>query len=154
MKQKILFYDRNMVIQVNQKLITHYYGELMYIKFEKPYCHLFFTGKNNYMVEIRLQTLIDNLPAAAFFKCKRSTIINLCYYKRFQKNPPIVVMADGKEIDLSKNNVPEFESRIESLPSLIPPCADCYTCPTADCENQALFCRRKKISHTIELERE
>ena len=62
MKSKIYFYDRKMLIPVKNGTITRYYGELMYIIFNKPYCELYFSGDTKYMIESSLQYMIENLP--------------------------------------------------------------------------------------------
>ena len=105
MKSKIIFYDRKMAIPVKTGIVTGYYGELMYIQFDKPYCLLNFTGKNRYMVEVSLQYIIDNLPEGMFLKCRRSAILNVCYCKELINTPPTAVMEDGVKIRLTKLNV-------------------------------------------------
>jgi len=144
MKSKILFHDRKMVIPIETGFIAHDYGELMYILFDKPYCVLHFTGNCKYWVEISLQYMIDNLPKSGFMKCKRSAIINICYYKNFRKIESEIVMEDGARISLSKQNISDFKLMIKCLPNISPPCPACHRCTNLACENRLAFCRRRK----------
>ena len=144
MKSKVLFYDRKMVIPIEIGIVTHYYGELMYILFDKPYCVLHFTGNTKYRVEVTLQSMIDNLPESGFIKCKRSAIINICYYKSFRKMGAEIVMEDGAKFKLSKQNVHDFKLIVRNLPNISPPCPACHSCKDNGCESRLAFCRRKK----------
>ena len=105
-------------------------------------------GIPKYVIDVSLQHIMDNLPDAAFIKCKRSVIINICYYRSYRKNPPMVVMDDGQKFNLSKKNMIEFEMMTKRIPRISPPCKACYSCTDIDCESQVVFCRRKKHSNT------
>ena len=143
MKEKITFYDRKMMIESDSGFDIHYYGELMYIKFNKPDFDFYFTGNKNYTIEISLQYMLENLPPA-FTKCKRSAILNLCYIRHFRKkNPPKIIMDDGCEFKLSRKNVPEIDAKIKRLSRISPPCPVCYTCENIECDSQVVFCRQK-----------
>ena len=145
MKAKILFYDRKMGIPEKGVIITHYYGDLMYILVDKPYCDLYFTGNIKYHFEVTLKELMEHLPKAGFLLCKRSAVANLCYMKRFRKNPPTIVMNDDTIFKLSRKNKIELEEMLNRIPRISPPCTPCYTCTDAKCESQIVFCRRKEI---------
>ena len=143
MKQKIVFKEKKMIIPVKTGEVYRYYGELMYVIFDKPYCWLHFTGNTKYCVEVNLQHIMDNLPEAVYIKCKRSAIVNACYCKELKTNLQKAVMEDGTEIKLSKRNVPVFKQMMVDLPRISPPCPSCYTCKNENCINRALFCRQK-----------
>ena len=153
MKSKIYFCDRKMLIPLKNGTITRYYGELMYIMFNKPYCELYFIGDTKYMVENSLQYMIENLPRGGFIKCNRMAIVNICYHKIFCKNPPTIVMDNGQEFKLSRKNIKEFELLIKKASRLSPPCYACYSCDDNDCENQIVFCRRKNARPNEEPEK-
>jgi len=144
MKSKILFYDREMIIPVTSGIEIRYYGELMYIIYDEPYCSLHFTKNKKILVKVALQFWADNLPEAPFQKCKRSAIINLCYLKGFTVNPPMIEMVDERKITLSKINLLILKDRMTQLPQISPVCPICYPCPEEECKSQKLFCRRKK----------
>ena len=149
MKSKILFRDRKMMIHTETGFVAHYYGELMYVLFDKPYCVLHFTGNSKYWVEVSLQYMIDNLPESGFMKCKRSAIINICYNKSFKKIGSEIVMEDGARIKLSKQNIFDLKLIIKCLPNISPPCPVCHRCADHACESRLAFCRRKKTgSHS------
>ena len=145
LKQKIVFKDRKMIIFEKKGTVCRYYGDLMYVTFDKPYCRLHFAGNTKYCTEVNLQHIMDNLPKAVYIKCKRSAIVNVCYCKELKSNPPMVVMEDGMEIKLSKRNVPVFKQMMNDLPRISPPCPSCYTCRNENCINRVLFCRQKIV---------
>ena len=147
MKAKILFYDRKMGIPDKGVITPHYYGDLMYIEVDKPYCDLYFTGNIKYHIEVTLKEMIENLPKAGFFLCKRSPVVNLCYIKRFnfKNNPPKIVMTDDNIFMLSKKNKLELEEMLKSTPRISPPCTPCYTYSDDECESKIVFCRRKEL---------
>ena len=145
MKTKIEFYDLQMLIFRKSEKVTHYYGELMYIRYEKPYCHLFFADKHNSWIEMSITTLMDYLPDSVFLMCKRSTIVNLCYFKRLTYDPLTIEMSDGEKFAISKANALDFNLMIETIQELSPSCPDCFACKP-DCKKQPLYCRQNNSS--------
>jgi len=146
MAQKIVFHDQKMEISVKNGADARYYGELMCIVYDAPFCKLHFADNTDYTVETSLQSIIDNLPEAPFFKCDRSVVINICYYKGYRLNPSVIVIDGGKEFKLSRRNVNDFIKKMKNnLPRISPPCPKCYTCKIEECENRILFVRRKTL---------
>ena len=143
MKSKISFHDLKMSIPDKKGIDTHFYGDLMYIMVDKPYCDLFFAGNIKCHVEVSIKEMMNNLPKAGFIQCNRSAIANLCYMKRFNKNPRTLEMSDGTIIKLSSLNMYEFENILKSTPRISPPCRNCYICTEDECESRVVFCRRK-----------
>ena len=154
MKPKIVFYDRNLSIPDKSKCKIFYYGELMYIKFDKPYCIFYFTKKRIHWIKVSLKEIADKLPEAVFLKCQRSVIINLCYLKGFDKNPLMVEMVDGTKFELTKQNRVELDLMLGRLKDIAPPCPICYPCLEDKCERQALFCKRLNVHDYKEPEKE
>ena len=62
MKSKIAFHDLKMEIAEGTKVVSRFYGELMYIIYDAPYCRLYFNDTQKYQVKIALQFMSDNLP--------------------------------------------------------------------------------------------
>ena len=147
MNPKIVFHDLKMEIPADTGIAFHSYSELMYIIFDKPYCRLYFTGNAKYRVEVSLQCMLDNLPDAAFLKCKRSSVLNICHCQKLKKNPPLAVMPDGAEIRLTQQNVLKFKRMMDNLSCISPPCQGCYTCTIEKCENRMIFCRRERTGN-------
>ena len=145
-KSKIVFHDLKMEISVRDRVIARYYGELMYIIYDAPYCWLYFADNTKYNVEITMRHLIDNLPEA-FIRCNRSVIFNVCYYREYRIALFEVEMVDSRVFILSRYNVLTFNERRTRLPRISPPYAKCYTCPEAECESRSTFCRRKKTEN-------
>ena len=142
MAPKIVFHEMKMEIPVKNGLIVHSYGELMYIIYDEPFCRLYFKDNVKYRVEVSLQYMLENLPKGVFFKCNRSTILNICYYKEYKKKPLMVIMEDGKELVLSRRVETLFHTIKRHLPRITPPCPGCYSCTCKDCKAKDLFCRR------------
>ncbi len=144
MKTKIVFHDLKMEIPTETGEVAHFYGELMYVVYDRPYCWLHFTGNARYKIEASLKYLMDNLPQDAYIQCSRSVIFNICYYREYRKDPPVVIMDDGMAFNLSRRNVMDFKRQKNSLSRISPPCPGCYACMDEKCTGQAVFCRRKK----------
>ena len=140
MKQKISFYDRKMIIPVKNGTDARYYGDLMFVLFDKPDCILHFADGEKYKVEVALKHVMEHLPKGVFLKCKRSAILNLCHFKQFRKKPPMITMNDGAKFSLTKQNAQEFMLIIDQLTRFSPPCPICYTCRHENCKNRTLFC--------------
>jgi len=144
MKSKIVFHDLKMEIRIETGVIARYYGELMYIVYDAPFCWLHFTGKNRYRVVVTMKSLMANLPDASFFRCKRSVILNVCYYKEYNHTQSMVVMEDGREFKLTRINNVKFNKIRNNLPYHSPPCSRCYTCTDEKCESRVVFYSQKK----------
>ena len=142
MKIPIIFHDREMAIFAESEINARFYGNLMYIKFDKPYCWLHFTENEEFKVEIPLKVMTDNLPKAGFFKCKRSAVVNICYLLRLKVHSRTIEMNDGTTFKLSKQDVNDFRQLLKRTPRLSPPCTDCHSCTNDTCESQIVFCRR------------
>ena len=141
MNSTIKFYDQTMEIPIETGKKVHYYGKLMYVRYEAPYCWLHFADNPKCKVEIALQEIMRNLPQYVFFQCNKSTIINLCYHTGYNTYTRTVIMDDGKRFELSRRKANVFKNMKEILPRLSPPCPACYTCTKKDCDNRVVFCR-------------
>ena len=142
MKTLITFYDRKMAIFAESEINARFYGNLMYIKFDKPHCWLYFTENEKFKVEIPLKEMTDNLPKAGFMKCKRSAVVNICYFKKLIGHSRTIEMNDGTTFKLSKQDVNDFRQLLKRTPRISPPCTDCNSCTNDNCESQIVFCRR------------
>ena len=147
MKSKIVYHDLKMEIWIETGVISRYYGELMYVIYDAPYCWLYFTGKNRYRVVVTVRNLMQNLPAVSFLKCKRSVILNVCYYKEYDRAKSMVIMEDGRKFKLTRLNVLNFNTIRNNIPRNSPPCPRCYTCTDESCESRVMF--RRHIAEPI-----
>ena len=143
MKAKIVFNDLKMEIANDGKVTTRFYGELMYVIYDAPYCLLHFTDDKKYRVEATMQFVLDNLPIA-FIRCNRSVILNMCYYKEYDSMLMEVKMECGKHFKLSRRHLRNFKEARQSLPRISPPCQICYVCINEECKNRDVFYRCKK----------
>jgi len=140
MKSIISFYDRKMVLPVRTGIITRYYGELICVTYDKPYCVLHFAHNTKYMVDVSLQYLMDNLPSSVFIFGNRSSIINICYCRELNRSELFAIMENDIQIRMSKKNVLKFIWLMNNMPCISPPCPICYTCTNHECKNHAIFC--------------
>jgi len=101
MKPKIEFYRNKIVMPIKNGEVASYYSDLMYIKYKDSYCWLFFSGGQKYSLDISLAELLKNLPQKPFFRCKRTEVVNLCYYSEFRENPAVLILEYGSEFSLS-----------------------------------------------------
>ena len=144
MKSKIVFHDLKMEIRIETGVISRYYGELMYIIYDAPYCWLYFTGRNRYRIIVTMKSLMNNLPEASFVRCKRSVILNVCYYKEYDHTKSMVIMEDDREFKLTQPNIMKFNTIRNKIPHNSPPCPRCYTCTEEKCESRMIFRQWKK----------
>ena len=144
MNSKIVFIDKKMIIPTKTGTIYRYYSELKYVIFDKPYCSFHFADGDIYIVEDNLCNIMENLPEDIFLKCKRAAILNVCYCKELKTNPPTALMRDGKEIRLSKCNVPDFKNMMINAKQASPLCKKCYACINEKCVNRDVICQNPK----------
>lgn len=141
MSLHIKFYRRKMEISVENGVVARYYGDLMYAKYDDPYCWLHFSGDaKKYRVEVSLSYLLENLPHQPFFRCNRTDMINICHYAGYQENPAIVIMEDGAKFRLSFRHIALFKKQKAGLIRISPPCTPCYDCENKSCPDFGLFC--------------
>lgn len=127
MKLNVKFYQKKIEIAVANGETTYYYSDLMYIKYDEPYCWLHFIDGKKHKVEVSLKYLLENLPQRPFFRCNRAEVVNLCYYKGIQKEPPAIFLENEAKSDivkfrLSVRNISSFKSKKAGLTCISPPC--------------------------------
>jgi len=114
-KQQIVFHDKEMDIPVTRGFVARQYDELIFIKYDTPYCQMNFTDKM-IAVEISLQEMLGNLPKPIFFACNRSFIINLYRVREYKKDTSLIVLKDGNTISLSRHRAKDFIKIRKNLP--------------------------------------
>ena len=139
MKSKIVFHDLKMEIPIKNGEAVFYYGDLMYVVCDKPFCYLHFVNEETiYSVEISLKRLFENLPQKVFFQCNRQNIINICHYKRYTVKPPEIVMNNGNKVPLSYRKIAAFKNLKSNLQHVLQSSAE-------NCPNCLFFFRSAKI---------
>lgn len=136
MKTKITFHDQKIEISDGKREVVFYYNELKYLHYDAPFCWLHFTDKSKYKVEASLQFMEVSLPSSYFFRCNRSIILNICYYKGLILSPPSIILQDGNKFPLSRRKVDAFRSMKKNPPRIPPPCAECDACKERYCANR------------------
>lgn len=140
MKPKITFHRKKMEISTDNGEVARHYGDLMYVTFKDPFCRLQFVDGVHYKVDISLKYLQENIPKMIFFRCSRTTIINICYYKEYQIDSATVRMDDGMVFKLSVRSIADFKKQKANIPRISPPCPPCPECTNVDCPDFGLFC--------------
>ena len=140
MKYRIKFYHRKMEILTDDGEVARYYSDLMYATFEDPYCWLHFADGAKYRAEVSLLYLLKNLPPQPFFRCNRTSLINICYYVEYKKSRASIIMNDGTEFKLSVRNIANFQKQKTGLKRISPPCPPCSNCKNESCPDFGLFC--------------
>ena len=146
MKSKVIFYHLKIEVPDDTKVVALYYGELMYIVYDSPYCWLHFTGNKKYKVETTLQYMLDNLPIA-FIRCNKSVILNVFYYEEYDQTSLMVRMNDGMKFKFARRRVRNFNETKLKLLRISPPCVNCYVCTNEKCENRMGFCLPEKVRY-------
>jgi len=146
MKSKIQFYLRKIEIPVEGGEVARYYFDLMYVKYKKPYCWLYFSDGAKYIAEISVRDLMKNLPEKPFLQCNRTDIVNLRYYRGYDDDSMTVILEGGKKFGLSFCNLEAFKTKKANLKYLSPPCLRCLDCNKAKCKHFWLFCKASTLS--------
>ena len=140
MKSEIKFYRRKMIIPTSNGEVACYYSDLMYAKYEDPYCWLHFFGGAKYTVEVSVTCLLKSLPEKPFFRCNRTDIINLCYYAGYEDKSAMVILEDGTKFRLSVRKYTDFKKQKADLKRISPPCYPCSDSKNENCPDFRLFC--------------
>ena len=67
MKSKITFCRNKIIIHTSKGEEVRNYSDLMYVKYNAPYCWLYFSGGAKFLAEIPLCCLFENLPEKTIF---------------------------------------------------------------------------------------
>ena len=84
MKTNIIYGDKEIVIEENNKIICIGYDQIDYISTNRPYLEIITTEKRTVLCEQSLSEMQKKLPPC-FFRCNRSFIVNLLHICLFQK---------------------------------------------------------------------
>ena len=140
MKQKVKFFRRKIEIPTPRGGVVRFYSDLMYVKYEDPYCWLYFVNGEKFKADITLKDLLKGLPAQPFFQSSRKVIVNLCFYTDYYDKPGAIIMQDGETLELSVRNLPHFHKQKNSLKRISTPCQPCLCCESETCSDHRLFC--------------
>lgn len=91
------------------------YHDIIYISCSKAKQHQVEVHTFNKTVSFyhTIEKLEKTLPQNLFFRCNRSTIINLSHVSVYDKSKKILTMTDGSEIDISKRKTSELINRLK-----------------------------------------
>ena len=143
MKPAIKFYFRKMEILTDNGAVARYYSDLVYAVLDDlNNCWLHFVDGVKYRVEVSLLYLQHNLPTKPFFRCNRTSIVNLCYYVEYMERSAMIIMSDGASFRLSVRNIKSFKKQKDGMTRISPLCPPCLKCNNEGCPDFGLFCLR------------
>jgi DNA-binding LytR/AlgR family response regulator len=105
MKSKILFCDREMIIEEKNKGFCLNYCQIIDFSADKPYIRVSIIGNRSIYLETSFSELETQLPSF-FFRCNRSAIVNLLLVTMYRlcKRKYILSTSFGKEFPVSIQN--------------------------------------------------
>jgi DNA-binding LytR/AlgR family response regulator len=132
MKSKILFCDREMIIEEKNKGICLNYCQIIDFSADKPYIKVSTIDKKSIYLETSLAELETQLPSF-FFRCNRSAIVNLLLVTmyRFDKKKYILSAILGKEFPVSLHNKNQFKEILFFYKTHNFRSDDCFSCKEA-----------------------
>jgi len=140
MKSKIKFLSSKIIILTDKIEIAHYYRDLMYIEYIDKFCRLHFAGGAEYIVNISLAKLYENIPDKPFVRCNRTAVINIFYFHVYDKTVHEITLEDGAKFTLSKRNIAIFKKKLDYMKYVSLPGPDCAGCDEQNCSDFRFFC--------------
>ena len=138
MNSKVKFYSNKLVLTAKTGEVARYYSDLMYVTFFKPHCLLHFSDGAEYDVVISVGDLLKNLPEKPFFRCNRSDIINLGYYRGYDNEKGMALIEGNNKFDVSSRRRKNFKEKKDSLKCLSPQCLNCPDSKKGSCRDYRL----------------
>jgi DNA-binding LytR/AlgR family response regulator len=135
--RKIIFHKFKVEIIEESKGYIYYYGDILYITYNKPYCKIFCLGRGkSHMLHYSLNILLKILPPV-FFRCERSVIINLARMKKYDFTSMKITMEDDHILPLANRKKNDFIKLKTSITNLTAPFQDCFSCDSIEtcCES-------------------
>lgn len=91
------------------------FADIIWVKALKKQSQVCIKGKQEVIPStFSFGDLEDMLPTTFFFKCHRSTIINLSHLQRFNKGKRLLLLSDNQCVVIAEERIGEFESRTNS----------------------------------------
>lgn len=128
---EIKFYNLKMSVRHNSIWQAIAYRDIMYLRASGNHTEITLQQVNKqYYVFHSLKLLEKELPPL-FFRCHRSTIVNMRYIKKIDKGR--ICLVDGTDLSVSHRKILLLKDRLARLPSLtVPMCDYCEICPNTD----------------------
>ena len=110
MKSKILFNDREILIEERSRGICLSYSKITDFSTDKPYIRISTTDKKIIYLDTTLTELETQLPPF-FFRCNQSSIVNLLLITTYRLNKRKYILSIGleKEFSVSTQNRKKFK---------------------------------------------
>jgi DNA-binding LytR/AlgR family response regulator len=112
MKTRIIFCDKELIIEEKSKGTCLNYNQIIDISTNKPYVVISTLEKRQIYLEISLLELEKQLPPF-FFRCNQSSIINLLFVNLYEtkKKNYILYTVLGKNFTVSPKNKKNFKNK-------------------------------------------
>ena len=132
MKSKILFNDREMLIEERCKGICLNYRKIIDFTTDKPYIRVSATDKKIIYLDTTLSELEAQLPPF-FFRCNQSSIVNLLLITayRLYKRKYVLSTCFDKEFSVSTQNREKFKELLFFFKTHNFNSEDCLCCKKA-----------------------
>lgn len=129
MKQNILFYDREMIIEERNRIICLEYNRIVDITTDRPYSVITLSDNKSVSISLSLSTLNENLPAI-FSQCNHSSIVNLLHVHSYYKKERIFYLhtKSGKQFRVSPKYKHDFFKKIHFAKSQACLFYECFFC--------------------------
>lgn len=130
--KSVVFEKMKMGIKSHSMWNFYFYSDIIKIITDANYTIVCLMDKV-YYVDTRLKIFEELLPTV-FFRCNRSSIINLAYMESIEhKNKKIkIILSNGDEYNVSRALKNTFFTRIKRLKTIIFPCEQCLFCTKKD----------------------
>lgn len=126
---KIVFCDKEMIIEDGRKTIFLTYYQIVDITTSRPYIVVTLLNNDKFFIDSSLSQLYAHLPVV-FFKCNRSSIINLLHVKLYlkEKRHFKVHTALQKQFCISPQYSDEFKKKLYFIKTHSFFSEDCLSC--------------------------
>lgn len=85
---------------------------IIYCQAQESYCTVFLKGQFSYMVSRSLKQMEEILPGDLFFRIHKSFLVNLNYVQTYRKGEGIIILHNGKELEVAYRRSEEFLKRL------------------------------------------
>lgn len=103
-------------IHVGKEYVFIHPQEILYVKSDGNYVHLYTIDEKTYMISRKLKDVEDSLPSELFLRVHNTFIVNLSYVVKYRGDDKCeIILDDGTAIPLSRRRKSDFLSRFTRL---------------------------------------
>ena len=106
-RKRPIFYNDSFFVKHRSTLVKISLDEIEYITVEGPYCSMV-TEKGNFVLQISLNKLMEELPAQQFIKTHRNYTVNAKKIDKVYPSDHLILLKSGKQVLLSRRLKDDF----------------------------------------------